>query len=573
MTNWIRLKADTRKMIACALALGMLLTATSCAGTPDTSSGTASAAPLTSSPTADPLSKYEKAVTLKIGRTTMSGNNFASGDGYENNPYTRWAKDALNIKVEDAFEAQGGDNYNRQVSLRISTGDIPDAMLVSRQDFLDLASSGMIADLTDLYNQYASDRLRSIYDSYDGRALDNATIDGKLMALPSAVGDSTPAFVYVRKDWIDSLGIKFDADGDRRVTPDEIGSLAKTFLNKDPGKAGKPVGLAFDYHVDNAGMTAIANSFGAYPQHWLKDSSGKVFYGATSPEMKKTLSLMADWKKQGVIDPQFGTRTTDDIKALLVQGQLGIVFGTWDIPGWYLTDVIKANKNAKFEPYAVQDSSGAVNAALGNPTSTYLVVSKKCANPEAVIKLFNLQEGEGNLSNLSKEWPEFNEDKQKNKCSDDGKPFYLYAEPNNELILRYQSMMDAINGKIKPEDVKSNVQATFNNIYLYYKDPASVLEDKFVNASSNYVSYLRALGLKNELINNKTFHQAQPVFYGTTDSMQSMWSNLNDLEEQAFIKIITGSESVDYFDKFVQDWNSMGGQQITQEVADSIADQ
>jgi putative aldouronate transport system substrate-binding protein len=520
---------------------------------------------------AEPLGAYPQEITLNIGRATMTSGIFAEGDSYESNPYTRWVKDVLNVKIADAFEAQKGENNDRQVSLMISTGEIPDAMVVTLEDFLDLAESGMLADLTDIYEQYASDRLRQIYDSFDGRALDAARIDGRLMAMPSAVGDSTPNFVYVRQDWIDTLGIAFDTDGDRFVTAEEVAALAQTFIEKDPEGTGNPTGVAFDYTLTGDAlnsMNAIANAYGAYPQYWFKDSSGEVYNGSTTPEMKQALGIAADWYKRGILDSQFGTRTSDDIKAMLINGQLGIVFGPWHITGWYMTDVIKANSKARYDAYVIPDASGNVNAALGKATSDYIVVSKDCKNPEAVIKIFNLQEGEGNLADMEKEWPAFYEDKLAKNCSDDAKPFYTYTEPNDELVLRYRSMRDAMEGKITPEEVKSNVRVVFQRINMYAQDPSSVPEDIFVSASANYVSYLRALGLKDQLLSGGKLAYVQPVYYGSTESMKSKGANLKDIEEQAFIKIVTGSEPLDYFDSFVKDFNTLGGQDIAKEIAD-----
>jgi hypothetical protein len=61
----------------------------------------------------------------------------------------------------------------------------------------------------------------------------------------------------------------------------------------------------------------------------------------------------------------------------------------------------------------------------------------------------------------------------------------------------------------------------------------------------------------------------QPLFYGTpTNTQTSKSATLNQLVLTDFTKIIMGESPVDDFDKFVQDYNSLGGSQIEQEVND-----
>ena len=108
----------------------------------------------------------------------------------------------------DTFEATG-DDYDRQVSLALSAGDIPDMMKVGSLDELkELYENDLIADLTGVYEEYASDYLKKLYDSFEGRAIENVTIDGKMVALPGTNVDTSPGIVWVRSDWMEQLAIQ-----------------------------------------------------------------------------------------------------------------------------------------------------------------------------------------------------------------------------------------------------------------------------------------------------------------------------------------------------------------------------
>ena len=57
------------------------------------------------------------------------------------------------------------------------------------------------------------------------------------------------------------------------------------------------------------------------------------------------------------------------------------------------------------------------------------------------------------------------------------------------------------------------------------------------------------------------------MFVGAaTETMTYMMSTLDDLRDEAFVKIILGEEPVDAYDTFVENWMAMGGEQITAEV-------
>ncbi|HIW34894.1 MAG TPA: sugar ABC transporter substrate-binding protein, partial [Candidatus Paenibacillus intestinavium] len=51
-----------------------------------------------------------------------------------------------------------------------------------------------------------------------------------------------------------------------------------------------------------------------------------------------------------------------------------------------------------------------------------------------------------------------------------------------------------------------------------------------------------------------------------TKTMQTKWSNLKKIEDEAFLKIIMGSAPIEEFDTFVEKWKQQGGDQITEEV-------
>ena len=139
-------------------------------------------------------------IIMTIGQQTQPNSKLPEGDTYSNNAYRRLVKAELGVELESAFEATG-DEYTRQISLAMASGDIPDIMVVSRDELEELVDNDLIADLSDIYDEYASDNIKDIYNSFDGVQLDAATIDGRLMALPGTANDFGPNLVWIRQDW------------------------------------------------------------------------------------------------------------------------------------------------------------------------------------------------------------------------------------------------------------------------------------------------------------------------------------------------------------------------------------
>ena len=56
-----------------------------------------------------------------------------------------------------------------------------------------------------------------------------------------------------------------------------------------------------------------------------------------------------------------------------------------------------------------------------------------------------------------------------------------------------------------------------------------------------------------------------------TATMATRWSNMEELINSTFVKIINGQAELDSFDTMVTEWNAMGGEKVTQEVNDSVS--
>jgi putative aldouronate transport system substrate-binding protein len=531
-----------------------------------------------SSPQESASTTADGKTVISMGRVTAANSKLPEGDTYENNAYTRLVEEQLNAKIVNQFEAEGED-YDRQVALAIASSELPDMMRVNSKDELkELVENDLIADLTDVYDKHASDYIKEIYDSYDGRSLADATFDDRLMAIPATVGANAPNMVWMRQDWIDELGLELDIDGDNLITLEELENTAKAFIENDPGASGNPVGIPFahwlnsgDYGGSALTMSSVAGVFNTHPRHYIEDENGNITYGSTTEGTKKALGVLAEWFDKGIIDPQFGTRTWDDIMALLTNGQTGIVTGPWHISDWGLSAVREMDKNAEFVAYTLEGENGKANVFHENPTGQFMVVRKDYEHPELAIKILNLFYDElGNAADLETDYPEIS---KYNALGVDGstRPFNIEVYKSTSTLDDFSDLIvPSLNGDISIDEItKAGIKTDTKSILEYIEDP----ENAETSAWAKYHSRMKGIGLIEKLTNEDTFNWTTPVYYGTTATMEKKGANLLKLEEEDFIKIVTGTESLDYFDKFVSNWKKQGGDEIIAEIKAELAEQ
>ena len=435
----------------------------------------------------------------------------------------------------------------------------------------ELYENDMIADLTEVYDEYASDYIKSLYDSYDGRALKNVTFDGKMMALPATNGDNGPSMAWIRSDWLDQIGLDIDEDKDGIIKIEDLETVAKAFMKENPAGVENVVGMAFAPWLTSNdpdgtfSMNSIAYAMGAFPKTWM-EKDGNVIYGSTTEEMKQALSVVSGWFQEGILDPQVGTRTWDDITALLVNGQCGIAFGVWHMPGWLLSNVYALNDQVTFEPYVVEDANEMINCKHNDATNGYIVVRKDFSNPELAIQIANLfYDSLVNDPSLLEKYPEV-EEYVTSGVDGSTRPFNIEINAYTSLLDDYDEMMKGINNELALEDV-SNLETRTNIPAIQRYLEGDVDADNW----SRYECRFKGVGLIKSITENNKYEWITPIFPQTTSTMETNWANLEKLEEETFIKIVTGDMEVESgFEQFVKDWNAQGGDQIIKEISEQL---
>ncbi|GAA0380075.1 extracellular solute-binding protein [Paenibacillus motobuensis] len=566
----LRTKRASSIVLAALLAVSLV----GCGNSDNANNGSAAAKssdPAWEEAMTTPFGKYPETVSYTVGQmatnySTLSGTPYEK-DNATNNVWTRYFKEKLNVQNMTKFEANDGTDYSQKVSMAIVSGDIPDIMVVPDYSTLQqLYDNDLIADLTDAYDKTASDRIKEIYDSYGGRVLDSAKFDGKLMAIPTTEISHGPGILWLRKDWMDKLGLQ------EPKSLEDVENIIEQFIEKDPGGngSGKTVGLV----VDNENVAGISGGqyslnnifalYGAYPKQWMDDGNGNAVYGSIQPEMKPALTKIAEMYKKGLIDRQFAVRTGDDRKALLTGGKSGAFLDNW-WGSWTVADTLKLNPDAEWISYvAPQSEDGSLTMFTGNPSSSYLVVRKGFEHPELAMKMVSLQYDYQRYQEKEADTLKAFEDYSNLNVS--GSPIIVNIDYYDAFYRNVDIMKEALESGDTSKLISNNDITAYNS-YKKYMDSEKTGEKPDAVSWAGYTSSITTASM----VKNANIKEVNPVFFGTTPSMSLKWPTLSKMELEMYLKIITGDQSPDSFDKFVDSWKKTGGDTITKEVNEAIA--
>ena len=519
-----------------------------------------------------PLSKYPETVTVHLGGSLNPNAKLPEGMSYENNSYLDFLSEDLNIKVVYDWIASSSD-FDEKMNLCIGSGTIPELMNVNATQYRALLKYDMIQPLDQYFDDYASDALKAYVES-GGEELKKCISNdkGEIMAIPapSMMGGEVNE-MWIRQDWLDNLGLEVPR------TWDELAAVAEAFVTQDPDGNGEAdtIGILGPGNTDHMnaiggnqfGLDPLFSSFQSYPQYWLQDEDGTVKYGSIQPETRTALEKIQKLYTDKLIDTEMLVR--NNCQEAILSGKVGIFFGPWWI-GYTVSDATLAGEadwRAYFTPLS---EDGKYYTHMPDPTSTYVVVSKSCKNPEAAIKIINY------LIAYGKDWVA---DGTSAKLEvSQFYPLWNVYENADEIEVSTETLEKYLAGEITMDDVD------FSQHKLLKNDMEAVTElkkepyDDFSLDKWNLDSDLAKINLPrlvsllvggNPLVNDK-YIPVYNAYSGQTETMQAKWANLKKMEEETFAKIIMGKADISEFDTFVENWKNQGGDQILKEINDEL---
>ncbi|MHA6530125.1 type 2 periplasmic-binding domain-containing protein [Paenibacillus sp. BAC0078] len=504
---------------------------------------------VTSSNEVDPsdpaFSAFKEPVTIHTVTSEYSSAKYPKGDDITNNVWIKRYKEKFNIDVVTDWVS---DEYDTKLNLAISSSDLPDIFKVNASQLQQLIEADMVMDLTEVFNKYASERLKG-YMEADADSFESGKKDGKLYGLPQLHWGliEQPDYIWIRNDWKEELGIKDPA------SVADIKNVALKFMEKHGG-----YGIAVDQTLDYLNLLAV--SWNAHPDMWIEDSGGKLVYGSVQPEMKDALKEWAEWYKLGIIDPEFAIKDFNAMNADVVAGKVGMqpYYQWWGYnPG--VDTVANLGKDAVFYPYQLPSITGKeAKQSIFFANGSYIVAKKSFKHPEAAIKLLNdyayiVDEAVG------KESKELLSSLLDNDMAHVVGAFRV-LNPNSDY-----EQFEAVSAALKSNDTSGLTSA---GMWQKYNNSVDFIKNATPGAAGDYLqqgSPKPAYGLAKQVLDSGNYIKTA-LWGAAPEALASYGTTLDDILTEGFTKIIMGAESIDYFDTVVQNWQTAGGDAATEAV-------
>jgi putative aldouronate transport system substrate-binding protein len=243
-------------------------------------------------------------------------------------PPSNWSlyttvRQKLGIKLSVVLLPLGNDGITK-MSAAAAANALPDFFQVTDGSiFFQWINQGLVGAVDSLLplmpqrtkDRYSNAELNKLY-----------TVNGKLYALAESSGLlNKRAGYFIRKDWLDKLGLAMPK------TLDDFMNVAKAFTFQDPDGDGKNDTYGFGALIDpttyQEGLgNYFAPIFGAFglPGPWDLSTPGKLSLSVRNPGFFQAIQFIQQLVSAKVIDPDWTTLTTDDIRARWKQGKYGI---------------------------------------------------------------------------------------------------------------------------------------------------------------------------------------------------------------------------------------------------------
>lgn len=336
----------------------------------------------------------------------LSGISALSG-GYDNNPVLNQMQENAGIKIN--WETMS-DSLGEQVGIRITGGDLPDALQAVGFSNYDLGRYGQGGTFIDL-TPYVTDpeimpNLSAILEKYPKIKAAITQDDGKIYGLPAAEMMGTGAtgaeedysihsiqqFSMINKAWLDDLGL------DVPETVEELKAALQAFKDNDMAHKmygadpGSTIPMSFGFDEWCWGQNIFYAPFGL--TNWsdvcmdLRLTKDKeVVFDCVSDEYRDAITYYHDWYADGLIDVEVFSQEANQYLAKGAQGYLGVA--TWweinEMMGEHAADYVYLpplkGPDGKCTVY-IKSAGSAVN-------SGQLSITRDCKSPANLLKFYD----------------------------------------------------------------------------------------------------------------------------------------------------------------------------------------
>ncbi|MFK7696102.1 hypothetical protein [Paenibacillus sp. HJGM_3] len=310
------------KPLTC-LSLVSVLVFAGCSSSTDGAKPTATNAPTTStaSPAASQAPQREK---LTLSFMTAVPTNTSSLPAGDKDFIRKAIEEKFNVEIKMDYSVMG-EEFSTKLNVKLSTGDAPDMFHAEGAKTTKYILDGAVADLS----KYVTPQTMPNYFKWvTPEELKRYEVQNKFMRAPVPFERNQYHAYYVRKDWLDKLGLKVPTNYDEMI------NVMKAFTFNDPDGNGK--NDTYGFTTSGSGQN-VSREFPEWFKHGFGagllidkdnnfiDTGSNQRTGKIIDDIRKTLDLK-------VVDPDWFLNKAGEHLNKVQQGKVGIFYsGSRDI--------------------------------------------------------------------------------------------------------------------------------------------------------------------------------------------------------------------------------------------------
>ncbi|WP_127586663.1 extracellular solute-binding protein [Paenibacillus koleovorans] len=367
------MKKSLTQIIALSMVSSLVLSA---CGSKEDDKGSASPSPSASASTGASATPAKEKLTLNWMITVPT--NASKLPAADKDFVKKAIESKFNVTLNLEYMVWSTTDYQQKLNMKLASGDTPDMFQAGGAESNTYILDKAVADMTSYVNEKTMPNYFKYWVTQD--ELKRYAVQNVFMRAPVIFNKNQYFSYYVRKDWLDKLGLKIP------TSYDEMIEVMKAFTTKDPDGNGKN---------DTYGLTAAGNQSSIpidFPEYYKHNRGPGLFvegdYFVDSGSSRQMEAILNDIKKTlalGVVDPDWFLNKPGQQWDRAAQGKAGIFFHTNRTAAFdnAANSVQKMTKdvtgiNANWQPFHIEGSNGASYAAL--PGTPFMFGAKTPAN-------------------------------------------------------------------------------------------------------------------------------------------------------------------------------------------------
>nr|WP_300789136.1 extracellular solute-binding protein [uncultured Acetatifactor sp.] len=446
----------------------------------------------------------------------------------------KWLEERYNLDIE-VLALPGWSDATAKITLLMQDEtQRPDIIWWwnMEKDYSQWVEAGLLVDVAPYMEKYTN--MRDYYNSVDPGVLFYASdASGAIYRIPGDVAEPACETLWIRQDWLDNLNLEVPK------TLDELESVLYAFTNDDPDGDGQnnTYGLGGDgYDLRSFWPWIQGCGDGLGRDTFLKMDDGSYIYGPTTEDCKTWLGRVSKLYADGVITPNIITDTDRDEE--MANGGFGVTYSwvSWNNPSvGPMQSFYSTHPEAKWVP--IDMVSGDNGTPQDDPASVaawcYFGITNTCSDPERAYAI----------------WDDM-------------------ATPENYIHRRfgvegehYKDNGDGTYEILVPSD---GTQNTEQNIGLkLFQDLFARKDACNIENTKSTSELFEKVAANSRIAYSHTVEKKNPEAYTVNNEKGT---DIGDAMKEYVWGVIGGSKSLDDWDAYVQQIESLGVQDIIDEL-------